>query len=253
MGKNGVFTDSVSQIENLIKNELSDKFDSELVARKRASLCIDNYALRHSLSLEIDTKYPFFNNSKKKRENTKTVSDRHKNAWTYALENIGVKQSYDYRDLNILAKLIEPFQLIHPVKGYRVYDVRISDATNYTTEPLLIDKEVSEMIVSVNNMKSSLEKAIFSHFHIARIHPFEDGNGRVARIVQNSLLCGANLLPISIQPYQRDLYISILDNAVVDYDLGNVNYLHTFCEFLVHNLYMDFEKYKKKIDSFKIK
>lgn len=242
------FPDSVRQIERLLRAELSDRYESRFASHKRIMKSLDDSVLQHSLSLEFETAYPFFNKAKQKREIKKELHDSHRRAWEYALENIGPKQEYTHTDLNIIAKLIEPNQLINPACGYRAYDVRIAGATHETVEPGDIYRQVSEMIDKVNGMKSPLEKAIYSHFHIARIHPFEEGNGRTSRIVQNSILCGADLLPVCIAPFQRDLYIAILDDAVNDYDSGNPQYLYTFSEFIVQNVYMELKDYKHKMD-----
>jgi hypothetical protein len=240
-------------MEKLLRSELKNTFDSDLVNHKRIIHDLDSSILHHSLSLEVNTSYPFFKDSKKIRKIRKKMRDSHLNAWTYALDNIGNTQSYDHTDLNVLAKLIEPSQVIHPIKGYRTYSVSISGATHDTIEPYCIYGEMSEIIEKVDSMKSPLEKAIYSHFHIARVHPFEDGNGRTARIVQNSLLCGANLLPINVAPFQRDLYIAILDDAVNDYNSKDSHYLYSFSEFLVQNLFLEVKSYKRRLEYYKRK
>ena len=55
-----------------------------------------------------------------------------------------------------------------------------------------------------------------SHWGFLRIHPFDDGNGRTARVLANYALLRKDLPPIVIKSEDRDRYISALQNA----DLG---------------------------------
>ena len=57
-----------------------------------------------------------------------------------------------------------------------------------------------------------------SHWRFIDIHPFDDGNGRTARLLTNYVLLRINLPPIVIRGDDRDRYISGLQNA----DLGRM-------------------------------
>jgi Fic family protein len=52
------------------------------------------------------------------------------------------------------------------------------------------------------------------HLQLARIHPFDDGNGRTARMIHNLYLGHAQLPPIVIRERDRKKYIEHLDEAV---------------------------------------
>ena len=57
-----------------------------------------------------------------------------------------------------------------------------------------------------------------SHWGFLRIHPFDDGNGRTARLLANYALLRKDLPPIVIMSEDRDRYIGALQNA----DLGSM-------------------------------
>ncbi len=57
-----------------------------------------------------------------------------------------------------------------------------------------------------------------SHWSFVCIHPFDDGNGRTARLLTNYVLLRQSLPPMVIKSEQRDRYIGALQNA----DLGQV-------------------------------
>ncbi len=68
-----------------------------------------------------------------------------------------------------------------------------------------------------------------SHWSFLRIHPFDDGNGRTARLLANYILLRSNLPPIVIKSEDRDYYIGSLQNA----DLGRILPL---AEFMLNNV-----------------
>ncbi len=67
--------------------------------------------------------------------------------------------------------------------------------------------------LSKPNIPYVLVAAATAHLHLARIHPFEDANGRAARGVQNVILRRGNLPPAVIYPGERFEYHNYLDNA----------------------------------------
>lgn len=59
-------------------------------------------------------------------------------------------------------------------------------------------------------LDSPLHRAIFMMFLIAEVHPFADGNGRVARIMMNAELVAAGECRILIPSVYRNNYLSAL-------------------------------------------
>ena len=55
-----------------------------------------------------------------------------------------------------------------------------------------------------------------SHWRFLRIHPFDDGNGRTARLLTNYVLFRRDLPPIVIKTVERDRYIGALQKADLD-------------------------------------
>ncbi len=73
-----------------------------------------------------------------------------------------------------------------------------------------------------------------SHWSFIHIHPFDDGNGRTARLLANYALLRNNLPPIVIESDDRDRYISGLQNA----DVGRILPL---AEFMLENVQWSIE------------
>ncbi len=59
--------------------------------------------------------------------------------------------------------------------------------------------------------------AAYMHWEVARIHPFENGNGRTARLTQDFVLIKAGLLPVGVPKSKREEYYHALEEA----DLGD--------------------------------
>lgn len=69
------------------------------------------------------------------------------------------------------------------------------------------------------------------HIAIASIHPFADGNGRLARLLANLPILKLEFVPITISNESRREYISILQNTKIDNALNITKGLNTFVEF----------------------
>ena len=61
-----------------------------------------------------------------------------------------------------------------------------------------------------------VEFAALLHKKFVFIHPFKDGNGRVARLLMNTVLIQDGYLPALIPPILRNEYISLLEKAHED-------------------------------------
>ncbi len=65
-------------------------------------------------------------------------------------------------------------------------------------------------------LKDGLQRALFMHFLISEVHPFNDGNGRLSRIMLNSELVKAGLYKIIVPTVCRDNYLGGLRRATRD-------------------------------------
>jgi Fic family protein len=75
---------------------------------------------------------------------------------------------------------------------------------------------MSDLVDWTNSMKGQLhpvERAAEFHRRFVYIHPFPDGNGRVARLMMNMLLLQDKYMPVLISPKERKNYIKKLENG----------------------------------------
>jgi Fic/DOC family len=64
-----------------------------------------------------------------------------------------------------------------------------------------------------SKLPTGIKRALFIHFLIAECHPFEDGNGRMARIMMNAELVAADHYKIIVPIVCRDNYLDSLRDA----------------------------------------
>jgi len=98
--------------------------------------------------------------------------------------------------------------------------------------PENVQDEIAEL-VSWFNEKSGIEDpvllAALLHYRFVRIHPFDDGNGRTARLLMNYVFAKNNLPLVIIKSAEKKDYLTALNRA----DTGNIN---AFVEYIGNQL-----------------
>ena len=92
---------------------------------------------------------------------------------------------------------------------------------------------------------TDLELAAYTHLQIAKVHPFLDGNGRLARLMLNFQLMKAGYLPISLPSKYREQYFNCLEEFKVN------KTSQPFMELLEHRLNREYDRLIGLIDNYK--
>ncbi len=109
---------------------------------------------------------------------------------------------------------------------YRTKNVRITGATKAPPDWSKVVKLMDELIEKITKSKKHpVETAAFMHHMFVEIHPFIDGNGRVARLLMNLYLIAQSYPPIVLKKEDRGKYYRFLRAA----DAGN---LTPFADFI---------------------
>lgn len=72
---------------------------------------------------------------------------------------------------------------------------------------------------------STIEKAAWIHAEFVKIHPFQDGNGRTARLMMNYHLLANDFPPTSIKLKNREKYFSVLEEYALQDSLTSFSSL----------------------------
>lgn len=99
---------------------------------------------------------------------------------------------------------------------YRDQKVVISEAEHTPPDPFSVNDEMERFIQWYDTEAQALhpiERAAMVHILFVGIHPFIDGNGRIARLLLNLELMKAGYPPIIIKKENRLKYYNALDKA----------------------------------------
>lgn len=103
---------------------------------------------------------------------------------------------------------------------------------HYYAEPIDVPVQIEYLCNWINKNIDVVHPAIvgaIAHFNFVRVHPFDDGNGRGARILMNTILMKKKYPPIVIKNENRQDYIE----SLIDADKGN---LSPFIDFVTQSL-----------------
>ncbi|MDR1872398.1 MAG: Fic family protein [Deltaproteobacteria bacterium] len=91
---------------------------------------------------------------------------------------------------------------------YLAGSARVPPKASLAPEMMIeFDKEFNEKSQYLHPLKL----AAFAHLRLVNIHPFVDGNGRVARLLMNLVLLKNNYQLVSISPEDREKYIKSIE------------------------------------------
>lgn len=105
-------------------------------------------------------------------------------------------------------------------------------------DPLNVKDQMEELVSWVNagfGQLNPLYIASVGHYNFVRIHPFDDGNGRGARIFMNLILIKSGFFPVVVRTEKKRFYLEALSEA----DKGD---LMPFVRFITSELIETYEK-----------
>jgi len=116
---------------------------------------------------------------------------------------------------------------------------------HYYADPLQVEPEMSKLVAWINDNIEKLHPVVvgaIAHYNFVRIHPFDDGNGRGARLLMNIVFIKKRLPPAIIYILEREDYIKALIKA----DKGDINpFIEFICSSLIETQEMIIEEFKK--------
>lgn len=155
------------------------------------------------------------------------------------LEAVGHAEAYDYMvtrmdgytisesDIHILHRLFYHQIKIDGAGIYRKHECIVTGSSYPVTSSEKIQEQMNQLDEWMLKERERLHPVEFAaqlHKRFVFIHPFEDGNGRVARLIMNLALLQDGYLPAIVPPVLRREYIQLLEKAHTD-DEPFVNFI----------------------------
>ncbi len=140
------------------------------------------------------------------------------NAKAYDLiMEIATKRPIDHETIQQIHEAVMK-GIIEDAGKYRTKNVRITGAVKTPPDWSKVARLMDELIGKVAERKGhSVETAAYLHHGFVEIHPFTDGNGRVARLLTNLYLMAHGYPPVVLKTGDRGRYYKFLRAA----DSGN--------------------------------
>ena len=110
-----------------------------------------------------------------------------------------------------------------------------------TCPPEQVAERMEEMLAHYQGSKRQLEDILDLHVCFERIHPFQDGNGRVGRLIMFKECLGSGIVPFIITDEQKMFYYRGL------HEWGHIN------GYLTDTCLTAQDQYKAALDYFRIK
>lgn len=123
-----------------------------------------------------------------------------------------------YRELfspSVDAGLIKPSDLA----GYRNIPVYISGSKYTPPGKENVREAIPVLFDLLKKEKNALVRAVLGHFFFVYIHPYVDGNGRIARFLMNLMLASGGHPWVVIKVDDRTTYMKALEEASVNNDI----------------------------------
>ena len=243
-----------SKIKNEYLNYLINEFGALFTYNSNRIEGVNNTLTLDDTREIINNTYDFKGivDGNKQREVNETIN--HQNAFKYIFEVMN-KEEDIIKIIKSLHQIIGS-GIIEGAGNYKTRDNYLInssgieiDFTKYKDVP----KRMNELKDKYNNEWKKLtvyERAILLHMAIINIHPFKDGNGRVARLIMNYELIKNNYPPVVFDATLKYSYYAIIEdiNKNCDYlnapfDIGDITIFSNTIQQLSIITFQNMQKY----------
>lgn len=164
----------------------------------------------------------------------------HFKAFDYIIDNINKELNGDM--IKKLHKILMTGTSKEKREYFKIGDYKLLNNTIgnlvETTEVENVQKEMEELLREYNHIeKKTLENILDFHVKFERIHPFQDGNGRVGRLIMFKECLANNIIPFIVLKEEKEYYIRGLSEYY-----GEKGYLTDTCLHF-QDIYKDKLKY----------
>jgi hypothetical protein len=104
--------------------------------------------------------------------------------------------------------------------GYRSHAVFLQGSRHVPPRWEVVPDAMDALFDLLENEKESAVRIVLGHWLFGFIHPYPDGNGRMARFLMNAMIASGGYPWTVIRVEDRDAYMKALESASVDMNIG---------------------------------
>jgi Fic family protein len=208
---------------NLLLEEKEMKLKGGLYHQTQIKLAFNSNRIEGSRLSEDQTRYIYETNTINMEPNeTASVDD--------IIETVNHFSCFDYMlthaDENLSEEMIKEFHKLLKrntsderkewfcVGDYKTRPNIVGDVK--TTAPAKVSGEIKKMFQNYNKININVEDIVDFHFQFESIHPFQDGNGRVGRIIMFKECLKNDIMPFIIDHEHKLFYYRGLKEYTVE-------------------------------------
>ena len=155
------------------------------------------------------------------------------------LHKVLLKETYE---IDAITPDGQPTKRLITIGNYKTHPNNVRTSTGeiyYFTPPDGVKPAMSDLIDWYRKTENAGEHPIVVaatfHYRFVRIHPFDDGNGRMARLLMNMILIKHGYTVAIIPIQERNRYIESLEQADKSEDLTDfISYVAGCCEYTLN-------------------
>lgn len=203
---------SNNHILQILKDEKSTKISGGLYHELQIRMTYNSNHIEGSKLTEDQTRYIFETNTLNVGDNI-PVDDiletvHHFRAIDYVIDKANDILSEDI--IKMLHYILKHDTKDSTLEYFNVGDYKLKPnmvGGRETTHPKNVEKEMKSLLTNYNNLKNvNIEDIIEFHLNFERIHPFQDGNGRVGRLIALKECLRFNIIPFIIEDSKKMYY-----------------------------------------------
>jgi len=195
----------MNKIVKTLLFQKEDKLKNNLYHNTQIMFAYNSNRIEGSSLSEEETKYIFEHNSNLNKDNMNDVIEtiNHFNLFDYILNHFNDK--LDESSIKKIHLLLKQNTLDTNIGEYKTTENEVGD--HDTALPINVKPEIIKLLDWYNNLTEiTVEEIIDFHYKFEMIHPFQDGNGRVGRIIMFKECLKNNIIPFIIENDHKLFY-----------------------------------------------
>jgi fido (protein-threonine AMPylation protein) len=124
--------------------------------------------------------------------------------------------------------------------GYRSHPVYIQGSRHVPPRWESVPDAMTKLFDLLKAEREPAVRVVLGHWMFSYVHPYPDGNGRMARFLMNAMLASGGYPWTVIRVEDRDAYMNALESASIDSNI------HPFAEFIAKRVQGSIERANKR-------